>query len=230
MKNIFILSFVLLSISAYSQDTTKLIPTETQMLVNVSVTNFQNIPRPYEIIIFESVKEKKLYSGKTNAKGKYSLLLPKGDTYLIKYKEFTDSTEYSEFEIPNKPGKYTSELKIQIEPPKTYTLENVFFDTGLSTLKTTSYKSLNDLVEVMKLKPSLIIEIGGHTDNTGSTEINLKLSQDRADAVRNYLIKKGISSSRITAVGYGDSLPVADNLTEEGKAKNRRTEVKIIKE
>jgi len=157
MKNIFILSFVLLSISAYSQDTTKLIPTETQMLVNVSVTNFQNIPRPYEIIIFESVKEKKLYSGKTNAKGKYSLLLPKGDTYLIKYKEFTDSTEYSEFEIPNKPGKYTSELKIQIEPPKTYTLENVFFDTGLSTLKTTSYKSLNDLVEVMKLKPSLII-------------------------------------------------------------------------
>ncbi len=230
MKNIFILSFVLLSISAYSQDTTKLIPTETQMLVNVSVTNFQNIPRPYEIIIFESVKEKKLYSGKTNAKGKYSLLLPKGDTYLIKYKEFTDSTEYSEFEIPNKPGKYTSELKIQIEPPKTYTLENVFFDTGLSTLKTTSYKSLNDLVEVMKLKPSLIIEIGGHTDNTGSTEINLKLSQDRADAVRKYLIKKGITGSRITAVGYGDSLPVADNLTEEGKAKNRRTEVKIIKE
>jgi len=230
MKNIFILSFVLLSISAYSQDTTKLIPTETQMLVNVSVTNFQNIPRPYEIIIFESVKEKKLYSGKTNAKGKYSLLLPKGDTYLIKYKEFTDSTEYSEFEIPNKPGKYTSELKIQIEPPKTYTLENVFFDTGLSTLKTTSYKSLNDLVEVMKLKPSLIIEIGGHTDNTGSTEINLKLSQDRADAVRNYLIKKGISSSRITAVGYGDSLPVFENSTEEGKAKNRRTEVKIIKE
>ncbi len=82
----------------------------------------------------------------------------------------------------------------------------------------------------MKLKPSLVIEISGHTDNTGTTEINMKLSQDRADAVRNYLIRKGISAERVTAKGYGDTEPVADNSTDEGKAKNRRTEVRIIKE
>lgn len=133
-------------------------------------------------------------------------------------------------EIPNTPGKFTSELTIQVEPAKVYTLENVFFDTGLSTLKPESYKALNDLVEVMKLKSTLVIEIDGHTDNTGTSEINQKLSQDRADAVKSYLIKKGIAASRVTAKGFGDTMPVADNSTDEGKAKNRRTEVKIIKE
>jgi len=89
---------------------------------------------------------------------------------------------------------------------------------------------LNDLVEVMKLKPAMVIEIGGHTDNTGSKEINLKLSQGRADAVRNYLIQKGIPATRVTAKGYGDTQPVADNSTDEGRTKNRRTEVTVIKE
>jgi OOP family OmpA-OmpF porin len=219
-----------MSIAAYSQDTTSLNPTEKDVLVNVSVTDFKNVPRPNDIIIFEGVKTKKSYSGKTNASGKYSLLLPKGDTYNIKYRDLTDSNDYSQFEIPDQPGKYTSELTIQIEPPKTYTLDNVFFDTGLATLKPASYKALNDLIEVMKLKPTLVIEIAGHTDNTGTKEINMKLSQDRADAVRNYLINHGIAANRVTAKGYGDTEPVADNSTDEGKQKNRRTEVRIMKE
>jgi outer membrane protein OmpA-like peptidoglycan-associated protein len=82
----------------------------------------------------------------------------------------------------------------------------------------------------MKLKPTLIIEIGGHTDNVGTPESNIKLSQERANAVRNYIINKGIAANRITAKGYGDTMPVADNSTEEGRSKNRRTEVSIIKE
>jgi len=231
MKKILIfVLFISLSRIAYSQDTTKLKPTEKEVLVNVTVTNFQNVPRPNDIVIFVSLKNKKIYSGKTNSKGKYSLLLPKNDTYDIKYSDFTDSTEYNQFDIPDKPGKFTSELNIQIETPKYYTLDNVLFDTGLSTLKPSSYRALNDLAEVMKLKPTLVIEIAGHTDNTGTSEINLKLSQDRADAVRNYLLKKGISSDRVTAKGYGDTEPVADNSTDEGKQKNRRTEVRIMKE
>lgn len=205
-------------------------PTETEVMINVTVTNFENIPRANDLIIFSGEKSKKVFSDTTNALGKFSVLLPKGDTYKILYKEFTDSTDYSEIEIPNTAGKYTSELTIQIEPAKVYTLENVFFDTGLSTLKPESYKALNELVEVMNLKPTMVIEIDGHTDNTGTAELNQTLSQNRADAVRNYLIKKGITATRITAKGYGDTLPVADNSTEEGKAKNRRTEVKIIKE
>ncbi|MGD0712077.1 MAG: OmpA family protein [Bacteroidales bacterium] len=227
---IFLLATVPFSLFSFSQDTQTLQPTETDALMNVKVTNFQDMPRPNDIIILESIKTKQIYSGKTDSKGKFSLLIPKGDTYIVKYKDFTDSTNYSQVEIPDKPGKYTSNLTVQIDPPKTYTLDNVFFDTGLATLKPTSYKALNDLYEVMELKPTLIIEIDGHTDNTGTHEVNMKLSQDRANAVRNYIINKGIASNRITAIGYGDTMPVADNSTEEGRSKNRRTEVSIIKE
>lgn len=205
-------------------------PTETEVLVDVTVTNFENEARINDLIIFKGIKSKKIFSDTTDSFGKFSILLPKGDTYKIMYLDFTDSTDYSEFEIPNTAGKFTSELTIQVEPAKVYTLENVFFDTGLATLKPESYKALNNLVEVMNLKSTMVIEIDGHTDNTGTAEINKKLSQNRADAVRNYLIKKGVSASRITAKGFGDSDPIADNSTEEGKAKNRRTEVKIIKE
>jgi OOP family OmpA-OmpF porin len=229
-KLIFLLAAFLFSMFSFSQNTQTLVPNEKEALVNVTVTNFQNVPRINDLIIFESVKTKKTFSGSTDSKGKFSLLVPKGDTYNIKYKDFTDSTNYSQIEIPDKPGKYTSNLTIQIDPPKTYTLNDVLFDTGLATLKPSSYKALNDLYQVMKLKPTLVIEIGGHTDNTGTPEINLKLSQDRAESVRNYLINKGISANRIIAKGYGDTEPVADNSTDEGKAKNRRTEVKIIKE
>lgn len=223
---------LLVNIFSYSQVTTTLSPTEKLVLVNVTVTDSKSLPRAKDIVIFKGIKSKKKYVDTTDALGKFSLLLPKGDTYNILYKDFLDSTAYSKFEIPNNPGKYTSELGIQIEEPvsKTYTLDNVYFDTGFATLKPSSYKALNDLAEVMLLKTTMIIEIAGHTDNTGTSDINKKLSQDRADAVRNYLIKKGVAATRITAKGYGDTEPIADNSTDEGKAKNRRTEVRIIKE
>lgn len=231
MKNIFFILFLFLFTSNISgQNSQTLTPSEAEVLVNVTVTNFQNVPRTNELIIFSGQTNKKIISDTTNASGKFSILLPKGDTYRIIYKDFTDSTDYSTVEIPSTPGKFTSEVTIQVEPAKTYTLKNVFFDTGLATLKPESYQALNELVDILKLKPAMIIEIEGHTDNTGTKEINQKLSQNRAESVRNYLIKKGIAASRVTAAGYGDTIPVADNSTDEGKAKNRRTEVKIIKE
>lgn len=82
----------------------------------------------------------------------------------------------------------------------------------------------------MLLKNSLKIELGGHTDSDGDEESNLKLSQRRVETVRNYLIKKGVPVNRLTAVGYGENQPVADNSTEEGKRLNRRTEVRVIEE
>jgi outer membrane protein OmpA-like peptidoglycan-associated protein len=227
---IFLFAALPFSLLTFSQNTQTLQPTETDALMNVTVTNFQDVPRPNDLIILISAKTKKVYSGMSDSKGKFSILVPKGDTYMVKYKEITDSTKYGEVEIPGKPGKYTSNLTVQIDPPKTYTLSDVLFDTGLASLKPSSYKALNDLYEVMKLKPTLIIEIGGHTDNVGTPESNIKLSQERANTVRNYLVNKGIAANRVTAKGYGDTMPVADNSTEDGRSKNRRTEVSIIKE
>ena len=227
MRKIFLFFLLSEALVAYAQT---LQPTENEALLNVTVTNFKNVPRKNETIIFEGIKTKKIFSGISNSIGKFSILIPKGDTYNIKIKNFGDNVDYNKVEIPNKPGKMTSNITVQMELPKTYTLKNVFFDTGKATLKNESFKALNDLVEVMKIKNTMFIEIAGHTDNVGSPESNIKLSGDRANAVRNYLLQKGVQSARVTAKGYGDTQPVEDNSTETGKQKNRRTEVRIISE
>ncbi|HNW88642.1 MAG TPA: OmpA family protein [Bacteroidales bacterium] len=205
-------------------------PTETSALLNVSVSSMEGKPRAGEMISLAGQKNKKPFTGITDAKGKFSVLLPEGDSYDIKYKTFGGDVKYKQITIPNQEGMYTYQLDIKYDPPKTYTLENVFFDTGKSSLRSESYKALNDLVEVMKLKPTMVIEIAGHTDSVGSPESNLKLSFNRANALRTYLISHGIAAERVTAQGYGDTQPVASNDTEEGRQQNRRTVVRIIKE
>ncbi len=73
-----------------------------------------------------------------------------------------------------------------------------------------------------------MVEIGGHTDSQGSDTYNLRLSESRANAVRNYLIQRGVEATRLIAKGYGESMPIAPNTTREGRAKNRRVEFKVI--
>jgi outer membrane protein OmpA-like peptidoglycan-associated protein len=119
-------------------------------------------------------------------------------------------------------------VTVKFEPARSYRLDNVYFDIGKYSLRPESFKELNELVEYMKWRENEKIEIAGHTDNVGTDADNLKLSQNRAEAIKQYLIKKGISANRVIAKGYGASQPVADNSTDEGKQKNRRTEVKIL--
>jgi outer membrane protein OmpA-like peptidoglycan-associated protein len=87
---------------------------------------------------------------------------------------------------------------------------------------------LEELVNYLKNKDGIRVEIAGHTDNVGNDADNTKLSQQRAETIRNYLIKKGISPTRVVAKGYGAAEPVADNDTDEGRQLNRRTEVRIL--
>ncbi len=109
----------------------------------------------------------------------------------------------------------------------TFKLDNIFFDLGKATLKDESLPALNSLYDIL-LKNKIDIELGGHSDSIGSSETNLRLSQERVNSVKKYLLNKGIAESRIVAVGYGKEQPIASNSTEEGRAKNRRVEVKII--
>ena len=104
----------------------------------------------------------------------------------------------------------------------------VYFDTNKSDVKGTSAATLDKLAGIFKEYPKTNILVEGHTDSAGSDEYNLKLSQQRAESVTNYLISKGISSGRFTTKWYGESQPRESNETAEGKAKNRRVELAII--
>ncbi len=107
-------------------------------------------------------------------------------------------------------------------------LKNIFFETDRYDLKPESFAELEKLAEFLKKNTQLNIELSGHTDNQGSTAHNLTLSQNRAMAVYNFLLEKGISKSRLSYKGYGETQPVAPNTTEAGRQANRRTEFKVL--
>lgn len=123
------------------------------------------------------------------------------------------------------------ELTIPLSPIRkgiTVELKNIFFESGKYALQESSKPELRFLVNYLQDTPRLRIEIQGHTDNVGSETDNQTLSQNRAEAVRAYLIEQGIAAARIEATGYGESQPITSNETEEGRAQNRRTEFKVL--
>ena len=200
--------------------------------VDVTVSDFKNNLKANEIIVFRSKASDKEYQGLTDDNGKFSLRLPAGDQYEIFILGFKDSASYNVLDIPATKGAayYKNPFKVDIQflPAKTFVLDDCNFDFGKATLQPTSFAVLDELVTYLNRKDDEKIEIGGHTDNVGSAASNLKLSQDRANTVRAYLLTKGLDPARVTAKGYGMSEPVEDNKTEEGRAKNRRTEVKVL--
>ncbi len=225
----FVLIFYICSVSVMSQevDLSQFAPLE------VEVTNFKNVPQKGENIIFEGINSDLMYSGITDSEGKFDLVIKGGETYLIKIKSIGKDTDYSTFEVPkldNDRVYSTSNLLIQFELPKTFTLDNVHFNSGKAELTTSSYSEINDLLEYMKIKEDLVIEIAGHTDDVGEDEYNMDLSERRAKSVNDYLVSNGISPERITAKGYGSTQPIASNEIPEGRQKNRRTEVRILEE
>ncbi|HEY8400996.1 MAG TPA: OmpA family protein [Cytophagaceae bacterium] len=164
--------------------------------------------------------------------GEYKLVLPYGKNYgflahsndYLSVAENIDLREIDEFKEIQKDLYLTP-----IEEGQIIRLNNLFFETNKATITQESTGELERILLVMQQNPKMEIELSGHTDNTGDKDFNTKLSEARASAVRDYLISKGIKPGRITAKGYADTLPVADNNTEEGKALNRRVEFKVLK-
>jgi len=118
------------------------------------------------------------------------------------------------------------ELARALEEKGSVALHNILFDTGKATLKPESAASLAPVGELLKGDAALALEIQGHTDNVGQAAANLKLSQDRAAAVKAYLVQTfGIPAARLTTAGFGDTKPVAPNTAEAGRAQNRRVEL-----
>lgn len=120
-------------------------------------------------------------------------------------------------------------LKEEIDLTGKLTIYGINFELGKATLKPESYPTLDEIYNLLKEYPSLKVSINGHTDNQGSRDYNMKLSQNRAESVKAYLVGKGIAADRLQAFGKGPDFPVADNETQLGRAANRRVEFLSVK-
>lgn len=197
--------------------------------LKVQVTDFNKVALKGEQVLFVNQTSKKIVKGISNEKGEFKISLPVGK-YDIELKSVGAAQDYSTLEIPKIGENQTYQemsMQIMISAPKSFTLDNLNFPSGQATILKSSYSELTELVKYLKLKPKTRIEIAGHTDSDGEEVDNLSLSQKRADAVKKYLVSKGINTSRLISKGYGETSPIADNSTANGKAKNRRTEVII---
>lgn len=163
--------------------------------------------------------------------GKYLVTLPSGRNYGVVVKAggylfhsenfmLPEATEFQEFVLD-------FDMK-KLEVGNTIVLKNIFFDSDKATPKPESESELNRLVKLLNDNPGTNIEIGSHTDDQGSDDYNQKLSEQRSSGVIAFLKTKGIAESRVVAKGYGETVPLEKNDTEEGRQINRRTEFKIL--
>ncbi len=163
--------------------------------------------------------------------GEYQIALPSGEQYGFRAEaegyypvseniDLRQLTSYEEIE--------RNLTLIPLTKGSTITLKNIFFDFNAATLKDESRAELDRLVRFLKENPSVRLEIAGHTDSVGTDEYNLRLSGDRAASVVKYLLDAGIDAHRAVPKGYGESRPVAPNITDEGRQQNRRVEFTIL--
>jgi len=186
---------------------------------------------PSSVELIDLATKQVMSEVQTDERGNYLITLPVGKDYAFNvnrkgYLFFSDNFFLSDHAVDS---IYEKNIPLQpIEANASIVLKNVFFDVNKFDLKPASEAELDILVKLLNENPTLKIQIGGHTDNVGKPADNLALSNNRAKAVVTYLISKGIAATRLSSKGFGETQPVADNKTEEGKALNRRTEMKVI--
>ncbi len=193
------------------------------MVINAQTAN----PVSAKIYIME-LKDKPAILSDINT-GDFMDTLPAGN-FTVKVEADGYITQTFPCEIKNK-GIFVKVIKIyqKLVENKKITLRGINFETAKATILPASYPMLDEAVQLLKVNPDVKVEIAGHTDSVGRASSNFRLSDARANAVRNYLVEHGIEPSRLIAKGYGETKPIATNATKEGRAKNRRIEFIIIK-
>lgn len=217
---------------------------EAATYVKATVTDAEtkNVLKGVVVKLREVGKTNVLTEIKTDEVGEFLLCLPKGKNYDLSVSEkgylfYSDNFELTDKNTVNTPQILNIALqKIPVMAANSTTtvavpvtnkaiiLKNVFFETGSAALKSASLEELNRLRDLLKENMDLKIQISGHTDNQGSDAMNMTLSENRAKAVKEYLIGQGINSSRLSSKGFGKTQPIDTNDTEAGRKNNRRTE------
>jgi OOP family OmpA-OmpF porin len=187
-------------------------------------------------IIYERLSDgKEIGITSSNAKtGEYELLLPTGEIYGIRAEAEGFIAENINIDLRNydENAVHTIDNKdlklVPIEVEAVVVLNNLFFDFDKATLKSESFPELNRIIELMKERNNMKIEMSGHTDATGPANYNLGLSERRANSVSKFLVEKGINTGRMIVTFFGETKPCADNSTKEGRQQNRRVEFTIL--
>ncbi|MCX7930396.1 MAG: OmpA family protein [Chlorobi bacterium] len=189
------------------------------------------VPVGANIIITDLKTKQKIASFRSDDEtGEYYVTLTAGRTYAITATH-PDYLFYSEqVEVPSTERGRDLEKNLDLAPIENQSATRllVFFDFDKAELKEESLPELDLAAEFLKQHPAVRVRIEGHTDDVGSDEYNLQLSKRRADAVKNYLVSKGVEDKRIMTIGYGKSQPKVKDTTPEARAQNRRVEMKII--
>jgi outer membrane protein OmpA-like peptidoglycan-associated protein len=199
-------------------------------LVNFTLVN--DFDKPYPNAEIKFVRYDNTYhSTITNAVGKSSILLNQGNSFRIIC--VVNGIEYefdNPLEINKKEELFTLNMSLKLELySEIIELSNVYFLSGKYAIQETSKLELDKIVQDL-LSNNLIIEIAGHTDNVGNKNDNQVLSEKRALSIKSYFVSKGVSKERIVCVGYGDIQPVTNNTNSEERAKNRRIEMRVMKQ
>src|SRR5215204_4149125 len=190
-----------------------------------------NAGLPSTVELIDLVSKRTLSKVQTDETGNYLITLPVGKDYAFNVNRRGYLFYSDNYSLKDKSPDSTYEKNIPLQPIEVnafIVLKNIFFDFNKYDLKPASQVELDKVVQLMQDNPTVKIQIEGHTDNVGKAADNMKLSENRSKAVVSYLVSKNISVTRLTSKGFGATKPIADNKTEEGKAQNRRTELKVV--
>jgi len=204
---------------------------DEQCLLLTRITDFDTIPQPYARMIIWNKNDSLAFNKETKSdiEGKSSFVLEQGNEYYLKIFK-ADTSKVFNLSIDKNKYSFSIEWDLFIEVKRRYSQIfelDVNFDTNSAEIPDESKSSINSLYKRLINDPEISIELASHTDNIGDDDSNMLLSQRRSESVKQYLIDMGIELYRIEAQGYGEKQPKATNETPEGRAKNRRTEVRI---
>lgn len=186
---------------------------------------------PSSVELIDLATKQPVTKVQTDETGNYLLTIPVGKDYAFNVNRRGYLFYSDNFLMLNRAPDSIYEKNIPLQPIEknaSIVLKNIFFDVNKFEIKPASETELDKLIQLLNENPDLRIEISGYTDNVGKPADNLVLSNNRAKAVVDYLIRNNIPPQRLISKGYGETKPIADNNTEEGRALNRRTEMKVL--
>ena len=195
----------------------------------ITLKNEFGVPYPNAIIILSSSDTNYLVNIDNNGEGIIDLV--QGIEFTVTSYISEEKFEFDEIIFIEK-NKNINQVNIDLQfdlYSKIFEIKNLNFESGKFNIQKQYFKDLENLVILLREQINIKIEIAGHTDSIGDNKTNIILSNNRAKSIKSYLVKNGILESRIKCVGYGEKQPITNNSTKEGREKNRRIEIRILK-